>query len=89
MIKFTATAADGGKVLFLGLTDRNIELMVKRRRPVRIIGKEVGCDHDLFIFYGSTEQAIINELRRAGVQFPSADNVHKHDDDDRQEGSEH
>ena len=87
MVKFTATAQDGTKLLFLCLTDRNIELL-RACRPMKIIGAEVGCSHDIYILHGKTEQAIIDSLLGAGVEIPT-DKVFRHHDDDRQEGGEH
>jgi hypothetical protein len=84
MIKFTATKPDGGKVLFLGVSDKNVKLLVEGR-PIQLIGKDVGCDHDIYVFHGATEQAMIDLLVGSGVKLPNE--VKTHDDDDRQEGN--
>jgi hypothetical protein len=86
MIKLSATKGDGGKVLFLGLSRRNIELLTAGR-PIRVIGKEVGCDHDIFIHFGETEAAMVKELIAAGIRLPET--VLTHDDDERQEAPPH
>lgn len=87
MIKFTADGPKG-RVLFLGVSDRNVSLLLSGR-PIKIIGAEVGCDHDIYIFHGATEQAMVDMLLANGVKLPSADKVHTHHDDDRQESGEH
>lgn len=86
MIKFTGDGPKG-KVLFLGLTDRNLELMRSpegKGRPVKINGAEMGCSHDIFIFHGATEEKILAGLVAAGIQLPKT--VLTHHDDDRQSG---
>ena len=85
MIKLSATKGDGGKVLFLGISRRNVELLMADR-PIKVIGKEVGCDHDIYVFFGETEQAMVDSMLRAGIKLPPA---RTHHDDDRQEGGEH
>jgi hypothetical protein len=84
MIKFSSTNPRSGmKALTLGLSRRNIELLMTDH-PLKIMGKEVGCDHD-FIFFGETEQTMMAELLNAGVKLPPYVRLH----DDRQGGSEH
>ena len=88
MIKFTGSDDSGSnKTLFLGLTDRNLELL-RAGRPVKIMGAEVGVSHTIMIFHGADEQSIIDMLQRNGVDLSNVP-VHKHHDDDRQEGGEH
>ena len=86
MIKLGATNKDGGKILFLGLSEGNL-MLLRRGRPIKIIGSEVGCSHDICIFWGETEAAMVEELLGHGVKLP--DEVKIHHDDDRQEGGEH
>lgn len=86
MIKFTATG-DKGKWLFLGLSDRNVELL-REGRPIKIDGAELGIDRSIMIFHGATEQAMVDQLIASGADIKGVP-VHKHHDDDRQEGGEH
>lgn len=81
MIKMTAIKDDGGKVLFLGLSRKNLELLTARK-PIKITGKDVGCDHDVYVFFGETEDAMLAELIGCGVDLLSV----VYHDDDRREG---
>ncbi len=88
MIKFTATGNDGRKHLFLGLSFKNLELL-RQDKPIKIIAEEVGISHDVMIFAGETEQAMVDMLIAGGIKLPEPENIHTHHDDDRQEGGEH
>lgn len=86
MIKFTGTGPKG-RMLFLGLSDKNLQLL-REGRPIKVIGAEVGVDHDVVIFHGRTEQEMVDSLQRNGVDFSGVP-IRRHNDDDRQEGGEH
>jgi len=64
MIKATATGPNGEKVLYVGLSFGNLDKF--RAQPlhthIRISGKEVGCDHDIIIFSGTTEQEMMDMM---------------------------
>jgi hypothetical protein len=68
MLKFTGYINDRPSV-GLGLSDDNIKLL-QEGRPMLIHLSEVGLPYDLqlFIFYGPTEQDMINSLKDIGAQ---------------------
>ena len=61
MIRAIATGKDGRQVLFLGLSDLNVQRL-KEGLPIHMYGEEIGAKVDVVIVYGATEDAIRREL---------------------------
>ena len=62
MIKFTATTADGRKLLGLGLSHENLERL-KNNQTIRFKGEPLGMRGvDILIFAGKTEASMSEEL---------------------------
>jgi hypothetical protein len=62
MIKFTATAADGRKILGIGLSHVNLERL-KDNQPIRFKGEDVDLDGmDILIFSGKTEDSMAKQM---------------------------
>lgn len=65
MIKFTGT--EDGKPLFgFGLSQQNINLL-KSGRPIKVDLEPMGFSGFVVIFYGRTEQEMVDELNAAGA----------------------
>lgn len=59
--------ASGPENVILGLSDKNIERM-KAGDPIKFDGKEIGVPgRTFYIIYGETEQALVDDLRKAGI----------------------
>lgn len=74
MIKFVATASDGGTMLFLGLTADNLRLL-PQDMPIRVDLAELGLGAgqditEIIIFSGRTEMEMMDDLKRAGMIGP-------------------
>lgn len=62
--------AGGKEHVIIGLSKRNIELLMQGK-PIIFEGSEVGVPGKKFlIFYGVTEDAILDDLREAGIVLP-------------------
>lgn len=66
MIKASATLPDGRKLVLLGLSSRNLELL-RERKPAMINLDELGGANEVVIMWGETEQAIYDEMKGANV----------------------
>jgi hypothetical protein len=61
-------ARSGDKLVF-GLSARNIELLMDGK-PILIDLKELGyADGQVLIFYGTTEQMMMEQLEEAGIEL--------------------
>jgi hypothetical protein len=64
MIKATAIGPNDEKILYIGLSFGNLDKF--RAQPldtvIKIEGKEVGCDHDILIFSGATEEQMMDMM---------------------------
>ena len=70
MIRAVATRADGTKLLLLGVDERNVERL-KAGKPIMVEGGPLGLPNvAVAIMYGETMQAIIDELKEAGISVP-------------------
>ncbi len=81
MIKFTARHK-GRDIIGLALEKGNIKHLQKGH-PVHIFGQEMGLQQDIMIFYGETQQHIIEELRKQGFKLPDPALWKRHGDDPR------
>jgi hypothetical protein len=61
MLIATTQSKEGHKVLILGLSQRNIELL-QQGRPIHKDGSEAGLDSDVLILYGKTDEDLVREL---------------------------
>jgi len=68
-----ALIADGeppGKIMFLGLSRRNIELL-QQGKPISFDGTPLGFLGTVIISFGETEQGILDAVRKAwNLQIP-------------------
>lgn len=63
MIKFKAFNERKERFFIgIGLSDENVERL-KKQQPMYINGSEIGCEQDILIMYGKTEQSMYNELK--------------------------
>lgn len=62
MIRATADMVDGGKLVLLGLSKRNLELLAKER-PIMIAGSTMDIPFDIIVFAGEDEAAMIDQLK--------------------------
>lgn len=61
-----------GQSIFLGLSDRNLELL-RSGRPIVFDGSAIGLPGKTFcIFWGPTEEAMGEQIMAAGVIGPDA-----------------
>lgn len=65
MVKFTMEE-DGKKVIGLGLSDGNLQLL-RNDRIIHIDGAEMNLDFDIIIFWGKTENEMCRQFKRAGM----------------------
>lgn len=68
MIKLRGTRGDREFIL-LGLSEGNIAKL-KEGKPIAIFREDLGIGVDVLIYYGATENAIIDELKALGVALP-------------------
>lgn len=71
MIKFRATAKNGRELFGFGLSVRNLARLLQDK-PILIEGQEMGLDHDIMIYAGTTEEAMLAQLQALGVEMPDA-----------------
>lgn len=69
MIKAAATTKDGRIMLVFGLSRLNCERLLKGK-PIQFDCREFGVDAEVLIMGGDTEQAIVDEIKAAGVVLP-------------------
>lgn len=65
MLKLAITHADGS-LYALGLSDRNIELL-RQGKPIVVDLAELGGQGRVMLFAGATEDAMLADLRAAGL----------------------
>lgn len=66
MIKMGATAADGRSIVALGLSHKNLARL-KGGEPIIVKLEELGGTGTVYIFAGSTERMMFDELRNLGI----------------------
>jgi hypothetical protein len=71
MVKVKGRLQDGRLIIFLGISERNVELL-KQGRPIRVdlADMKVAPDESIgaiALFYGETEGAIVKQLQEGGV----------------------
>ena len=69
MFKAASVMEDGRTFVFLGLSKINLEKL-QEGKPIPIDLSVFGVPAEVLISYGETEEAIMAELRAAGIQFP-------------------
>lgn len=63
MIKLMGTNPKTGRKLFsMGISNGNIRKL-KEGKPIVVFGPEVGLDHDIMIFWGETEEKMVEMLK--------------------------
>jgi hypothetical protein len=72
MIRASATRQDGTPMMIIGLTERNF-IRLKSGKSIRVSGESFGVNVELVIVYGTTDQDIIDDFKRAGVVIPLPD----------------
>jgi hypothetical protein len=75
MIKFKAGIGSGRELVGFGLTEKNVEQM-KLGRPIHVMGVEMGIPYDVMIFYGETERAMYEDIKKAGLIDPERTVIH-------------
>ncbi len=66
MIKASTTTRGGQKLIFLGLSARNLEKL-KEGYPILFNAKTLGFDGEVCIAFGETEQHIVDDLKKNGL----------------------
>ena len=69
MIKWRAAGRKGRDLIGFGLEAGNVQELMDGK-PMFIDGAPLGLHHDLFIHYGATKEAMIEELRENGLSLP-------------------
>jgi hypothetical protein len=70
VIKAQTRQDNGRSLVLLGLVEGNVERL-EAGQPIKFSGEQVGIEGvDLAILYGDTEEVIIEELEKAGVELP-------------------
>ncbi len=70
MLKAVMTKGDGTKLILLGLEELNIQRL-KEGKPIHVEGEDIGFPGiQIGIIYGETQQAMIDELKKSGVELP-------------------
>lgn len=69
MFKATAKLKDGRMLLVCGLSDLNLARL-KEKLPIVFDADSLGIAAKVLIFHGENENAILAELKAAGIQFP-------------------
>jgi hypothetical protein len=76
VLKFVYTRPDGAAVLFLGLSQANLDLLPDDK-PIRVVLAEVGQElsqlAEVVIFAGATEAEMMDQVARAGLIGPDTD----------------
>ena len=64
MIKATINKKDSDdeKIILLGITELNIEKL-KNNKPIKVLGKDIGTKHDIYIIYGKNEMHLMKMLQ--------------------------
>lgn len=57
--------------VMLGLSDLNLEKL-KQHNPIVIFKEELQIEHDIFIFWGADEEAMIAKLQEEGFPVDQA-----------------
>lgn len=61
MIKIGGTTSRGRKFVVLGLSDMNLKRL-REKKPIHIAGEEINADTDIWICWGDSEEALIEEF---------------------------
>ncbi len=69
MIKAKSDHPTRGPLFIFGLSAGNVQRLTAGQ-PIRIVLDEMGVHGEVFIMYGETEQSIIAELRKSGLELP-------------------
>lgn len=69
MIRYTATAPNGRRVIGLGLEAGNVERLMNGE-PIFIKGESLGIPFDILIDYAATKNAMLERMRESGVVLP-------------------
>lgn len=70
MLKAVMTKGDGTKLILLGLEEMNIQRL-KEGKPIHVEGEDIGFPGiQIGIMYGETQQAMMDELKKSGVELP-------------------
>lgn len=69
MIKFSAASSTGRKILGIGLSSRNIDLLMDDK-PIFVDGQKLDFPTDLIILYGTTEEEIVEKMKEQGFDLP-------------------
>lgn len=76
MLKFVSIRPDGAPVLFLGLSQANLDLLPDDK-PIRVVLAELNLDlsrlAEVVIFAGATEAEMMDQLAGAGLIGPHTD----------------
>lgn len=66
MIKMRATLQDGGQLILLGLSDKNLELL-REKKPILVTAQELGLAMNVKIAlaWGETEETLMAEIKEA------------------------
>lgn len=73
MIKGIGSGPDGKPIVFLGLTEQNLQFL-RQDMPVKVELSELGLPPTtIVIFTGPTEEAMIADLAKAGMAGPVID----------------
>lgn len=67
MIRATTTLPDGRVLIILGLSDRNLEMLMAKKSAVFDLKPLAGVEGEIIIMHGATEQAMYDELKNLGV----------------------
>jgi hypothetical protein len=75
MIKFKATRG-GRETLGLGISGGNVKKL-KHGDPILILKEDMDLPFDILIFYGDTEQELVDQFRKRGL-ITSETIIHDH-----------
>ncbi len=76
MLKWTASRRSGRKVIGLGLTAENVDLLMQGK-PIMIDGAKMGLPFDIAVHYGATVQTLIDDLDEQGITVGPETKVRK------------
>jgi len=80
MIRFTAKKSKSdGTIFVLGLSKENIRLL-REGRPIHVFGADFGLGQydELVVYYGETEDQMVQDLKKLGFDLPDPKPTNKH-----------